>query len=123
MGSVKLLILTLSLILSAQLASAEGSYARGALAGHCALLVDGNFNITNNGALSSDDKKLDGVATGEGGATWPIVSCPNKGSNLGTKCAAGWKVVLQNISQANCKADNSPGLCNVYMIVHQCSKL
>lgn len=122
MSFVKLMVLVIGMILSAQIASANDTYARGSLAGHCALLVNGDFSINNNGVLFSDGSKVN-AADGSGGATWPVVSCPNKGTNTAMKCAPGWKVALQGISQANCKADNSPGLCNVYMIVQQCVKL
>ncbi len=122
MNWLKLISISLGFLLSAQFAAAE-TYVRGAIAGNCTMQADANFSIAHNGAIDSSGAKLANVPEGNGGATWPITVCPNKGSNTAVECAAGWKPILQSVVQMDCRSGNGAARCFTYWIINSCAKL
>lgn len=113
-----ILFFSLGLIFLFSNAALADNYVSGALAGSCTVQADQNFNISHNGAIDSAGHPLANVPPGVGGATWPVINCPNSGTGSSLSCASGWKPVTQAMSQMVCGAS-----CYTYWITWQCAKL
>jgi hypothetical protein len=102
---------------------AAASPAKGAIAGNCVMQTSGDFKIAHNGSIDSSGRRLANVPDGVGGATWPVTTCPNSGSNTEMKCSSGWKVITNNVVQMDCRTDASQPFCWTYWITQACAKL
>ena len=98
-------------------------YTRGEIAGNCSMQLNQSFQVTHNGAIDSSGAKLSNVSEGDGGATWPVSYCPNKGSNNLVECAAGWKPIVRSVVQMDCRASSTQPMCWTYWVVNACAKL
>lgn len=112
----KVLVLVLSLGSASAFAQAKGT-----LAGGCTMQTDQSFSVAHNGSY---DNKGQRVGTPYAGWTqsWPITSCPASGSHLNVQCAEGWKPVMQNITQMDCRTSSAAALCWTYWISYACAK-
>lgn len=108
------------LVFFSSVSEAADTYPRGTLAGNCVMQTDASFKVSHNGAVDSTGKVIPTVPAGVGGATWPIVNCPNSGNHMNTRCdsGSGWKPVMQNVVQMSCGTN-----CVTYWITYQCAKL
>lgn len=93
--------------------------------GSCTMQVDGSFQIVHNGAIDSNGNKLANVPDGVGGATWPVTVCPNRGDFTKTYvlCADGFKPVVQEFTQMDCRSNSAAAKCSTYWATYNCIKV
>lgn len=101
------------------------NHQEGLLYGSCSMQLNGDFYISHNGAIDNTGKKLVNVPEGNGGATWPVISCPNSGNSKtnAVKCAEGFKVVLSSFVQMDCRASDTSARCATYWATYNCAKI
>lgn len=99
-------------------------HKEGQLYGSCSMQLDSQFAVLHNGAIDNAGKKLANVADGDGGGTWPVISCPNSGNSKVNvvKCAEGFKVVLSNFIQMDCRVSDTSPRCATYWATYNCAK-
>ncbi|HRK08049.1 MAG TPA: hypothetical protein PLZ57_09800 [Pseudobdellovibrionaceae bacterium] len=97
--------------------SSSVTYPQGVQAGNCTMQLNASFQIVHNGAIDSSGAPLSGVPIGWGGATWPVISCPNSGTNTQITCDTGWKPTTQHLVQM------WTGSAYTYWAIQNCTKL
>lgn len=112
------LALVATLALGSSVASAQ---VKGTLAGSCTMQTDGSFNVVQNGSYDNNGNRVNTPYAGWT-QSYPISTCPTSGSHMNVKCADGWKPVVQNITQMDCRTSASASLCWTYWITYACAK-
>lgn len=102
--------------------SSSSGYVDGEIYGHCNMQLDGSFKVAHNGRKDSSGREFTHVPSGLGGGTFPIVNCPNSGSDTTVTCAEGFRPVQTHVTQLDCRHDISAPLCNSYYITYGCMK-
>lgn len=114
---LKILVLAMTLAGTSAFAQSKGT-----LAGSCTMQTDGSFKVAHNGTYDNKGQRVNTPYVGWS-QSWPITSCPSSGEHTSVQCADGWKPVMQNLTQMDCRTSASESqLCWTYWITYACAK-
>lgn len=101
------------------------SYKVGSNYGACTMQLEDDLTIAHNGLIDKNGTRIPTVPEGVGGATWPITNCPYSGNykSASIDCATGFKPVLMEYSQMDCRTGLGAPACSTYWATYSCARL
>lgn len=122
---MKNILILMSLVLSFVTSKVSAQVVPvGTIRGNCTMMADKEFMVSNNLKIDSKGAQLPNRPVHLGGGVYPVTQCPNTGSHLtGIKCADGWKPIMREVSQMDCRSSTSAPMCWLYYLNYACAKL